>query len=82
MDWDDSKWVIPGEFGNEPHPESVDPVWFQELVRRAFDRELRKLQAMGVEPEEAYERSMWYVFDLRLNLTELYKAGKEDTNEL
>jgi hypothetical protein len=69
---------------NEPiggHPESVDPPWFQELVRRAFEREMRRYQKLGADAEESLERAMWYVFDLRNNLTELYQAGAAGAEE-
>lgn len=59
----------------ENHPECIDPPWFQELVRRAWEREMRRQTVQGVDPDEAMERAMWYVFDLRNNLTELYQAG-------
>jgi hypothetical protein len=64
------------------HPESVDPPWFQELVRRAFEREMRRYQRLGADAEECLERAMWYVFDLRNNLTELYQAGAAGSEEL
>ena len=57
------------------HPEAVDPPWFRELVRRAFDRELRRLYAEGAAADDAWEMALWYVIDLRSDLTELYKAG-------
>jgi len=57
------------------HPENVDPPWFQELVRRAFEREVRRQMWAKVAPDEAWEAAMWYVFDLRNNLTGLYQAG-------
>ena len=58
------------------NPETVDPEWFQELVRRAFERELHRLRDVDeLHPDEATERAMWYVFDLRRNLAELYRAG-------
>lgn len=57
------------------HPESIDPPWFQELVRRAWEREMRRLMALGMEDSEAMDEAMWYVFDLRNNLTGLYQAG-------
>lgn len=60
------------------NPETVDPVWFQELVRRAWEREARRLQADSCDPDEVVERAMWYVFDLRTNLTDLYTAGRAD----
>lgn len=60
---------------HEGHPESIDPPWFQELVRRAFERELRRLGGLGHNADEALELAMWYVFDLRNNLTDLYQAG-------
>lgn len=63
---------------NQPpthHPEQVDPDWFQVLVRRALEREIRRLSADGCTVDEALERGMWYVFELRNNLTDLYKAG-------
>lgn len=59
----------------EFHPENIDPPWFQELVRRAFEREARRHQSLGLDMDESFERAMWYVFDLRNNLTELYHAG-------
>lgn len=59
------------------HPESVDPPWFQELVRRAWEREMRRGMEQGFKDVEAMERAMWYVFDLRNNLTDLYQAGRE-----
>jgi hypothetical protein len=64
------------------HPEHVDPPWFQELVRRAFEREMRRYQRLGADSEESLERAMWYVFDLRNNLTELYQAGASGAEEL
>jgi len=57
------------------HPESIDPPWFQELVRRAFDREVWRLMSMGQPEDEARDQGMWYIFDLRNNLTALYQAG-------
>jgi hypothetical protein len=65
---------------HEGHPESVDPPWFQELVRRAYDREVWRLMALGNDAEEAVDQAMWYVFELRSNLTALYQAGSA-TNE-
>ena len=65
----------------ERHPESVDPPWFAELIRRSYEREMRKYQALGRDPEESWERAMWYVFDLRNNLTELYRAGSPNVDE-
>ncbi len=50
------------------HPESVDPPWFQELVRRAWERELVRLRTNHVSENEATYQAMWYVFDLRNNL--------------
>lgn len=64
-----------GFYPVEAHPEHIDPPWFQELVRRAYERELRRYQRLGCNADEALERAMWYVFDLRNNLTELYQAG-------
>lgn len=58
------------------HPEDVDPVWFQELVRRAFEREMRRLNLAGRTEDQAMEQAMWYVFELRNNLTDLYQAGR------
>lgn len=58
------------------HPEKIDPPWFQELARRAFEREMRRLMSEGIGAEGAMEAAMWYVFEIRDNLTELYKAGK------
>lgn len=66
-----------GFYPVEAHPESVDPPWFQELVRRAWEREMRRLMTNGCTDVEAMERAMWYAFDLRNNLTELYQAGRE-----
>lgn len=60
---------------HENHPECIDPPWFQELVRRAYEREMRRSMTLGMDGEEALERAMWYVFDLRNNLTDLYQAG-------
>ena len=60
---------------NEKHPENIDPPWFQELVRRAYHRKLTEMVNGGINSEIALEESMWYVFELRNNLTELYKAG-------
>lgn len=57
------------------NPEKVDPVWFQELVRRAFERELRRLVRDGSDLDAAWERAMWHVFDIRSNLTALYQAA-------
>jgi hypothetical protein len=65
----------------ENHPECIDPPWFQELVRRAFDREAQRQLSTGVSSDEALDRAMWYVFDLRNNLTELYHAGKVEDQE-
>lgn len=70
-----------GERAMEGHPEKVDPVWFQDLVRRAFEREMRRYQKVGADADEALERAMWFVFDLRHNLPELYQAGAADTEE-
>lgn len=58
------------------HPEDVDPGWFQELVRRAFEREMRRLNLAGRPEDQAMEQAMWYVFELRNNLTDLYAAGR------
>lgn len=64
---------------NQNHPECVDPPWFQELVRRAYEREMRRnMQIPNVDADEAMERAMWYVFDLRNNLTDLYQAGNAE----
>jgi hypothetical protein len=74
IDVEDREMAEP-QSGNEPiggHPESVDPPWFQELVRRAFEREMRRYQKLGADADESLERAMWYIFDLRNNLTELY----------
>ena len=65
----------PEYFSGANHPEAIDPPWFQELVRRAFERKLRTLQSEGVDPDSALEEGMWYVFDLRNNLSDLYKDG-------
>lgn len=61
--------------GELMHPESIDPPWFQELVRRAWEREMKRNMTNGYNDEESMERAMWYVFDLRNNLTALYQAG-------
>ena len=58
------------------HPESVDPEWFQELARRAFEREMRRQASLGLNADQALESAMWYIFDLRNNLAELYQAGR------
>ncbi len=63
------------------HPEKVDPIWFQELVRRAMDREVRRLTNEGRNQEEVMERAMWYVFEIRDNLTDLYQAGKYEEED-
>lgn len=63
---------------NEKHPENVDPQWFQDLARRAYDRKLTELINSGTHSDQALEEAMWYVFDLRNNLSELYKAGAAD----
>lgn len=60
------------------HPESVDPPWFQDLVRRAFEREMRRYQRLGAGADESLERAMWYIFELRNNPNELYQAGAAD----
>lgn len=60
------------------NPETVDPPWFQELVRRASEREMRRLTAAGVDIDEAWELAMWYAFEIRSNLTDLYQAGAAD----
>jgi hypothetical protein len=60
------------------HPEKVDPEWFQELVRKAFDREVQRLLQTGTKSEVVLEVAMWYVFELRNNLTDLYQAGMPD----
>lgn len=57
------------------HPETVDPLWFQELVRRAAEREMRRLALAGIDIETAWQEAMWYAFDIRSNLTGLYQAG-------
>ena len=70
--------------GSEPgnhHPESIDPVWFQELIRRAYERDVRRHTKLGLDPDEAWERAMWYVFELRNNLTNLYEAGRTGKDE-
>lgn len=66
---------------HESHPESVDPPWFQELVRRAYDREVWRLMALGNNNEDAVEQAMWYVFELRNNLTDLYQAGSASNSD-
>ena len=58
------------------HPEMVDPPWFRELVRKAFDREVRRLHDSGLGIDDAFEGAMWFVFDVRHNLTELYQAAR------
>lgn len=63
------------------HPEAVDPPWFQELVRRAWEREMRRLMTSGMDDVESMERAMWYVFDLRHNLTALYQAGSASVGD-
>lgn len=63
------------------HPEAVDPPWFQELVRRAWEREMRRLMTSGMDDVESVERAMWYVFDLRNNLTALYQAGSASVGD-
>lgn len=62
------------------NPETTDPPWFQELVSRAFEREVHRLN-VRCTPDESWERAMWYVFDLRNNLAALYRAGsaREDS---
>lgn len=57
------------------HPESIDPPWFQDLVERAFSRTMLKLVKQGYSMDEAVERAMWHVFELRNNLTDLYHEG-------
>lgn len=69
------------EKNETPHPESIDPPWFQELVRRAYERELRRNMQFNQTPDEASERAMWYIFDLRNNLTDLYQAGAPGQGE-
>lgn len=54
-------------------PETVDPEWFQEPIRRAFDREMRRQMKAGVKSEDAFELAMWYVFSVRNNLSDLYQ---------
>src|SRR3712207_8848380 len=57
--------------GNEPiggHPESVDPPWFQELVRRAFEREMRRHQKPGAYADVSRERANRYRIDPPNNL--------------
>ena len=63
------------------NPEAVDPQWFQELVRRAFDRELCRLIQQGATDAAAWQQAMWFVFDIRTNLTALYQAGAGDITE-
>ena len=63
------------------HPESIDPPWFQELVRRSWEREMRRNMSLGMDDVEAMERAMWYVFDLRNNLTALYQAGSASAGD-
>ncbi|MGH8999867.1 MAG: hypothetical protein ACRDY7_10820 [Acidimicrobiia bacterium] len=70
-----------GNSPSEGHPELVDPSWFQDLVRRAYEREMRRYQRMGADPDESLERAMWYVFELRNNLSELYQAGATGSEE-
>lgn len=57
------------------HPEHIDPPWFETLIRRALDRRIRKNHESGMDPEEAWQDAMWYIFELRNNLTDLYQAG-------
>lgn len=64
-----------GNRATEGHPERIDPAWFQDLIRRAYEREMRRYQRLGADVDESLERAMWYVFDLRNNLSELYRAG-------
>jgi hypothetical protein len=60
------------------YPEVMDPSWFQDYVRRAFERHQHALMRFGVERDEAWERAMWYVFTLRDDPTALYEAGRDE----
>lgn len=60
---------------NDEHPEKVDPVWMQVLVRRALEKEMSRLAKEG--NDEYWIETMWYVFDIRNNLLELYKAAND-----
>ena len=88
MAWYEVTWVIEhignaiGASNMEPvamHPESIDPPWFQELVRKAWEKEMYRHMKLGCNPDESLERAMWYVFNLRNSLTELYQAAMDDT---
>jgi hypothetical protein len=57
------------------NPETIDPPWFQDLVRKALDRELRRLLKAGCDSDAAWEQAMWFVFDIRTDLTALYQAA-------
>lgn len=63
------------------HPEAIDPPWFQELVRRSWEREMRRNMSLGMDDVESMEKAMWYVFDLRNNLTALYQAGSASAGD-
>ena len=60
------------------HPESVDPGWFQQLVRTALERKLRSPDLDKFDMDDRLYEAMWYVWDLRENLTDLYYAGREN----
>lgn len=63
----------------EGHPESVDPVWVQDLIRRAFDNEVtRQRFTFGVGVDDAWELAMWHVFEIRYNLATLRRCAGED----
>src|SRR5687767_9585810 len=36
-----------GDRATDGHPERVDPAWFQDLIRRAYEREMRRYQRLG-----------------------------------
>lgn len=58
------------------HPETVDPLWMQELIRKAYDREATRFMQAGHASDQALEEAMWSVFNLRTNLAALYRAAQ------
>lgn len=58
--------------------ETIEPLWKQELIRRAYDREEYRYRAGGWDPRDSWIEAMWHVFDLIDDLPRLYEAGKAE----
>ena len=59
------------------HPETVDPIWFQTLIRKIFDKRMFSLMTEGWDEGDAMIEVMWYVLDTCRNipLPELYQEA-------